>query len=138
VVTAAFHRHIKNKESEVFVTSLHEIDRIIDHKRDEKRQAEEEELGSKVPVYYHDYLDFFSKEASDALPPSRPNDYKIELESELTLGCCPLYKLSLEELEAARQYIIENLNKGFIEPSSALFASPILMAKKPGGGLRFC
>ena len=50
----------------------------------------------------------------------------------------PLYKLSAEELEAARKYIIENLNKGFIVPTSTPFASPILMAKKPGGGLRFC
>jgi len=43
----------------------------------------------------------------------------------------------VEELQAAKQYIIENLYKGFIEQSNAPFTSPILMAKKPGGGLRF-
>ena len=32
----------------------------------------------------------------------------------------------------------ENLSKGFITPSHAPFASPVLMARKPGGGLRFC
>ncbi|EED23846.1 retrovirus polyprotein, putative [Talaromyces stipitatus ATCC 10500] len=46
--------------------------------------------------------------------------------------------MSLEELEAARECIIDNLNKGFIESSNAPFTSPMIMAEKPGGGLRFC
>ena len=33
---------------------------------------------------------------------------------------------------------MDNLVKGFIEPSQAPFASPILFTKKPNGGLRFC
>ena len=45
---------------------------------------------------------------------------------------------SLKELLAIKKYLIENLYKGFIVPTEALFASPVLMAKKPGGGLRFC
>jgi hypothetical protein len=49
-----------------------------------------------------------------------------------------LYKILAEELEAARQHIVDNLGKGFIEPSTAPFASRILMAGKPGGGLHFC
>ena len=50
----------------------------------------------------------------------------------------PLYKQTAEELEAAQDYIVDNLSKGFIGPSTVPFASPILMARKPGGGLRFC
>ena len=50
----------------------------------------------------------------------------------------PLYKQITEELGAVHDYIVDNLNKGFIGPSMAPFASPILMACKPGGGLRFC
>jgi hypothetical protein len=49
-----------------------------------------------------------------------------------------LYKIFLEKLQAAKTYLLDNLAKGFIVPSSALYASPILMAKKPGGGLWFC
>lgn len=79
---------------------------------------------------------------SDELPPRRPNDYKIELEegktAEPTVGYSPLYKQTAEELEAVRDYIMDNVNKGFIGPSAAPFASPILMVRKPGGGLRFC
>jgi hypothetical protein len=65
-------------------------------------------------------------------------DHKIELEEKATPGYCPLYKMSMEQLEAAKTYIYENLHKGFIVPSNAPFASPILMAKKADGGLRFC
>jgi len=96
----------------------------------------------QVPTCYHDYLDVFSKAESDTLPPFRPKvDHKIELlpgSSPEDLGYTGLWKLSAEELEAARRYITENLQKGFIEPSGAPWAAPILFALKGDGSLRFC
>ena len=46
-------------------------------------------------------------------------NYKIELEgdSEKALKYLPLYKILGNELEAVKAYIINNLEKGFIEPS---------------------
>lgn len=41
------------------------------------------------------------------------------------LGYSPLYEMSTEVLEAAREYIINNLNKVFIVPSQSSYASPI-------------
>ena len=38
----------------------------------------------------------------------------------------------------AKAYITKNLAQGFIEESKAPFNSPILMVRKPSGGLRFC
>ena len=49
---------------------------------------------------------------------------------------CPLYKISLKELEAAKQYIQENLNKGFIIPSHIPFALLILIVRKHNGALQ--
>ena len=37
-----------------------------------------------------------------------------------------------------KKFLEEHLKKGFIEASSAPCSSPILLAKKPGGGIRFC
>jgi len=37
-----------------------------------------------------------------------------------------------------KEYLEEHLKKGFIIPSGAPFTSPVLFAKKPGGGWRFC
>ena len=36
-----------------------------------------------------------------------------------------------------KEYLLENLYKGFIMPSSSPFASPMLFVAKPNGGLRF-
>jgi hypothetical protein len=72
------------------------------------------------------------------LPPHRGEfNHKVELEQENAVGYRPLYKMNVEELEAAREYILDNLYKGFIIPSNTPFASPILMAEKPGRGLHF-
>ncbi|KAL9563874.1 hypothetical protein ACKAV7_011909 [Fusarium commune] len=46
--------------------------------------------------------------------------------------------MSREELRALREWLDENLRKGFIRPSSSPVASLVLFVKKPGGGLRFC
>ena len=75
--------------------------------------------------------------ALDQLLPYWLYDYKIQLEADNNLGFHLLFKQSLEELLATKQYIVENLRKGFIDYSQALFASPILFVKKANSSLRF-
>ena len=43
-----------------------------------------------------------------------------------------------EELAVLKKYLEENLEKGFIKPSTSPASSPVLFVKKPSGGLRFC
>jgi hypothetical protein len=42
------------------------------------------------------------------------------------------------KLQKVKKYLIKNLKKGFITPSKALYASPILFAEKKDESLRFC
>ena len=49
-----------------------------------------------------------------------------------------LYKMSTPELEKMREYLVENLKKGFIKPSDSSYSSPVLFVKKKDGSLRFC
>jgi hypothetical protein len=95
-----------------------------------------------MPECYYSIADVFSRIDSDVLLPLRDSiDYKIELEDRkdpLALGYCPLYKQTTEELRFAKDYITQNLAKGFIVPSLAPFYSLILIAQKPSGGFRFC
>jgi molybdenum cofactor biosynthesis enzyme MoaA len=70
-------------------------------------------------------------------------DFKIYLEDKADLvkdiSHGPIYKINAEKLKAAYKYIAENLEKEFIAPSLAPFASPILMARHSSTGkLRFC
>ncbi|KAI1003279.1 hypothetical protein K3495_g4925 [Podosphaera aphanis] len=46
--------------------------------------------------------------------------------------------MSTDELRAVKEYLLENLQKGFIVPSQATFSSPVLFVKKADGRLRFC
>jgi hypothetical protein len=80
----------------------------------------------------------FFKSKSDKLPPHRLYNHKIELEGDNTLGYSLLYKITTAELETVKEYLINNLDKGFIKASQALYAAPVLFVKKPDGSLWFC
>ena len=100
--------------------------------------ANEDLIEQKLPRQFSDLKDFFSKAALDILAPHRSYDLKIELEKDATdLGFSPLQHHTLEELQACKQYLVDNLSKGFIGKSQAPFAAPILFAQKANGGLRF-
>ena len=45
--------------------------------------------------------------------------------------------MSLEELKATKEYLLDNLDKGFIKSSQAPFIALVLFIKKPNSGLRF-
>jgi hypothetical protein len=46
--------------------------------------------------------------------------------------------MSRAELVVFKEWLEENMFKGFIRQSSSPFAAPVFFAKKPGRGLRFC
>ena len=48
----------------------------------------------------------------------------------------PIYRLSYLEIEEAKRQITKYTHKGWIEPSSSPYGSPILFVKKKNGGLR--
>ncbi len=91
-----------------------------------------------MPECFWEFKAVFSKQASDTLPLYWPYDYKIKLVKDVDLGFSPLYKITIEELETVKEYLVNNLYKGFIEPSQAPFVAPVLFVKKPNRGLRFC
>ena len=47
------------------------------------------------------------------------------------------YPISKDKLLVVKKYINKDLNKGFIYFSIFLTATPILLTKKPGGGIQF-
>jgi hypothetical protein len=51
------------------------------------------------------------------LPPHWLYDYRIDLEGDNNLGYSLLYKMTTKELKIVKQYLINNLYKGFITPS---------------------
>jgi hypothetical protein len=98
----------------------------------------EPDPASILPEEFRDFAEVFSPKEADRLPPHRPYDHKIVLQEDKPLPFGPLYPMSRNELEVLKDWIGDNLKKGFIRPSSSPAASPVLFVKKPDGGLRFC
>jgi hypothetical protein len=86
----------------------------------------------KLPPEYHEFIGvFLPKEEENLSPPHRLFDHKIELK----LGDEPM---PVRELDIVKKYLDDRLQKGFICPSTSPAATPVLLVKKPGGGIKFC
>ena len=121
----------------VFSASLADIQKALRHKK-------HSDPNKVLPQWLKDLVKAFSQENASKIPPYRPGfDHKIELikdtdgkEPELPWG--PLYGMTVDELLVLRKTLTEYLDKGYIRASRSPAAAPVLFAKKPGGGLRFC
>jgi hypothetical protein len=80
----------------------------------------------------------FDEEFSKRLPPRRPYDHTIPLKENKEPPFGALYGMTQEELRALKEYIEENLTKGFIQASSSPAGAPVLFVKKADGSLRLC
>lgn len=96
------------------------------------------EIVQRLPEWLRDLADAFLPQLADKLPPHRTWDHKIELMP----GKEPPYNknrpLSIQELRVVRKWLEDNLAKGFIRESRARCAAPLMLAAKPGGGVRIC
>ena len=148
ISAAAFYINLKREQNELFITSLYEIDRELERRKETAPSPEDQQLGEtelqqlrrSLPSKYQDVAKGFSKVDSDKLLLHHSYDYKIKLErpeSSQELGYSPLYYQLTQELEEVKRYLTENLDKGFIVLSQAPFASLVLFVKKPNGSLRF-
>ena len=80
---------------------------------------DEELVDQKLPYWYKEFKNIFSKVVSNILLPYQLYDYKIKIkpDKENTLGFSPFCQQFTAKLQATKQYIVENLYKGFIKPS---------------------
>ena len=84
------------------------------------------EWKSLNPNEYHEFIDLFSEQAAEKLPPHWPYDHSIPLLEGKFPPYGPLYRMSREELEALKKYLEENLTKSFIRHSSSAAGTPVL------------
>jgi RNase H-like domain found in reverse transcriptase/Reverse transcriptase (RNA-dependent DNA polymerase)/Integrase zinc binding domain/Chromo (CHRromatin Organisation MOdifier) domain len=82
-----------------------------------------------------DYEDVFWSQKSDQTP-CEGVEHAIETIGDPPFG--PIYNLSAPELAELRQYLDDNLAKGWIQESISPAGSPIMFVPKKDGGLRLC
>uniref|UniRef100_A0A8C5QWU9 ribonuclease H n=1 Tax=Leptobrachium leishanense TaxID=445787 RepID=A0A8C5QWU9_9ANUR len=93
---------------------------------------------TEIPKAYQDLHSAFEKKGADDLPPFRTYDCPIDLLPGAPIPQGRIYPLSEPELESLKEYISENLKKGFIRPSTSPAGAPIFFVGKKDGGLRPC
>jgi hypothetical protein len=84
------------------------------------------------------YPDVFLAQNAEKLAPHRDIDLAIELQPGKEPPYGPIYPLSPRELVALKEWLEENLRKGFIRESKSPAGAPILFTPKKDGGLRLC
>ena len=124
------------KGCQVFAASFADINKAL---RKLEAQSKAPDL-SRLSAEYYRFLPVFDQREADKLPPLRGQgiDHSIDLEKGTEPPWGPLYSMSKDELLVLRKTLSDYLSKGFIRVSNSPAAAPVLFAKKPGGGLRFC
>ena len=140
-VSATSYEYLRTKSKkgsvEIFAASMADINKAL-------RPKVRTDPRNKLPIKYYEFLNIFDYKEAEKLPPLRGRgvDHAIELETqegkEAEVPWGPLYSMSRDELLVLRKTLTDLLDKGFIRVSNSPAAAPVLFAKKPGGGLRFC
>ena len=106
---------------------------------DEPEDLAQTSVLKKIPAAYKEYEHLFREgPRNEALPKHQPWDHEIPIVPGKSPTFGPIYQLSEKELGVLKNYIDENLEKGFIRPSTSSAASPILFVPKKDGSLRLC
>jgi hypothetical protein len=95
----------------------------------------EDTVAAPYATVLEEYADVFQP-IPTGLPPEREIAHIIPLEPDGKPPFRPIYTLSPLKLEEAKKQIKDYLEKGWIEPSSSPYGSPILFVKKKDGALR--
>lgn len=94
---------------------------------------------AKLPKDYHDLAGAFSRETAKVLPPHKTGvDHEIKLKPESDPPYQKGYHLSARENDAIGVWVESQLNDGLIRRGSSAAASPVIVVRKPGGGIRVC
>lgn len=130
--SVAFTRLTKKKDVQIFALSLFEINIALAAKTTKDQWKE------RIPQEYHEFIDMFDSKLANSLPPRRQYDHKIKLKEGTEPPFGPLYGMSREELIVLKEYVEDNLEKGWIRASSSPAGFRVLFVKKADGSLRLC
>jgi hypothetical protein len=117
----------------------YEVKRHLDTRRHSNELCEMNWQQNQVPAQYHEFMDVFNtKKGQNVLPKHQPWDHQIPLMEGKQPGYEKIYPLNEEKTTALKNYIKENLARGFIRKSTSPAGYPILFVPKPGGEQRLC
>ena len=98
-----------------------------------KSEAETRKL---VPEKFHRWIKVFGKKQSERMPTRKLWDHVIDVKEGFMPRKGKVYPLSREEREEVREFIKEQLRKGYIRPSKSPQTAPVFFVEKKDGKKR--
>jgi len=105
---------------------------------DEEEEAakSEEEAKKLVPENFHRWIKVFGKKQSERMPTRKLWDHVIDVNEGFMPRKGKVYPLSREEREEVREFVKEQLRKGYIRPSKSPQTAPVFFVGKKDGKKR--
>jgi len=89
-----------------------------------------------VPEKFHKWIKVFGKKQSERMPTRKVWDYAIDVKEGFVPKKGKVYPLSREEREEVREFVREQLKKGYIWLSKSLQTAPVFFVGKKDGKKR--
>ena len=103
----------------------------------EKEVAKSEEEAKKlVPEKFHKWIKVFRKKQSERMPTRKVWDHAIDVKERFMPRKGKVYPLSREEREEVREFMKEQLRKGYIRLSKSPQMAPVFFVGKKNGKKR--
>ena len=105
---------------------------------DEQEEAakSEEEAKKLVPEEFHEWIKVFGKKQSKRMPTRKLWDHAIDVKEGFVPRKGKVYPLSREEREEVREFVKEQLRKGYIRLSKSPQMAPVFFVEKKDGKKR--
>ena len=89
-----------------------------------------------VPERFYRWIKVFGKKQSERMPTRKPWDHAIDVKKGFMPRKEKVYSLSREEREEVREFVKEQLRKGYIWPSKSPQTVPVFFVRKKDGKKR--
>ena len=89
-----------------------------------------------VPEKFHQWIKVIEKKQSERMPTRKAWNHAIEIKEGFVLRKGKVYLLSRKEREEVREFIKEQLRKGYIQPLKSLQMALVFFVRKKDGKKR--
>ena len=108
----------------------------MEEKFDDEVELNKEKVRKMVPQKFHRWLKVFEKAESERMPVRKPWDHAINLREDFIPRKGRTYLMLREEKEEVREFVEEQLKKGYIQPSKSPQTLPVFFVGKKDGKKR--
>ena len=104
--------------------------------KEEEAAKSEAEARKLVPEKFHEWIKVFGKKQSERMPTRKLWDHAINAKEGFVPRKGKVYPLSREEREEVREFVKEQLRKGYIQPSKSPQTALVFFVRKKDGKKR--